>query len=180
MKKIVVTLFAITILSLSGCKGGGYTMKQTIQIASPVFGNGEFIPIKYTGFGEDVSIPLEWNDIPDKTQSIAIIMDDPDAPFGTFTHWIIFDISKNKHFLSEGVPQKPILEDGSKQGRNDFGNIGYNGPKPPSGKVHHYHIKIYALDTILNLQPGITSKAFFRAIKGHILAEGELIGLFKR
>ncbi len=179
MKKLAA-IFAILILVFTGCGGGGVSVKQTIKLTSTAFENGEFIPVKYTGFGKDVSIPLEWKGIPEEAKSIAIIMDDPDAPFGTFTHWIIFDIPISEHSLPEGIPQKPVLENGAKQGTNDFGKIGYNGPKPPPGKVHHYHIKIYALDTSLNLQPGVKAKEFHRAISGRILAEGELVGLFKR
>ncbi len=179
MKKIAV-IFAILILIFAGCGGGDVSVKQSIELTSSAFRNGEFIPVKYTGFGEDVSIPLEWEGVPEETKSIAIVMDDPDAPFGTFTHWIIFNIPKNERSLPEGVPQKPVMENGAKQGTNDFGRIGYNGPKPPAGKAHHYHIKIYALDAILNLPSGIRAKEFHSAVSGHILAQGELIGLFKR
>ncbi len=179
MRKITV-IFVILILIFTGCGGGDDSVKQSIELTSSAFRNGEFIPVKYTGFGKDVSIPLKWKGMPEEAKSIAIVMDDPDAPFGTFTHWIIFDIPIDKHALREGIPQKPILEDGARQGTNDFGRIGYNGPKPPAGKTHHYHIKIYALDTVLNLPPGARAKEFRRIISGHILAEGELIGLFRR
>ena len=179
--KVILIIVVLAAIALSGCaKGGANKVEETITISSPAFKNGETIPIKYTGFGEDVSIPLNWENIPDKTKSIAILMDDPDAPIGTFTHWIIFNIPVSKTGLPEGVPQEAELPDGSKQGRNDFGRIGYNGPMPPAGKVHHYIITIFALDTVLNLPAGINAKTFHRALQGHILAEGKLVGLYKR
>ena len=151
-----------------------------IKLTSSAFGDMETIPVEYTGFGKDLSIPLEWENIPAEAKSIAVVMDDPDAPIGTFTHWIIFNIPTDKNSLSEGISQKPVLSDGARQGKNDFGRIGYNGPMPPAGKVHHYRITIYALDTVLNLNAGIKAKEFHRAIKGHILAQGLLTGLYKR
>jgi Raf kinase inhibitor-like YbhB/YbcL family protein len=180
-RNMILILLALFVFAASGCaKGGASKMQETIVLKSPTFENMETIPVKYTGLGEDVSIPLQWSNIPSGTKSIAILMDDPDAPIGTFTHWIIFDIPPEKTALPEGVPQELELSDGSKQGKNDFGRIGYNGPMPPPGKVHHYVITIFALDTVLNLPAGINAKAFHRAIKGHILAEGKLVGLFKR
>ncbi len=177
--KIVIALLALLFIAFSGCKGGGAAVKK-MNVESPAFANGEFIPVKYTGMGEDVSVPLKWSGAPDGTKSFAIVMDDPDAPIGVFTHWIIFDIPADQNSLEEGVPRVPVLENGAKQGTNDFGRIGYNGPMPPPGKVHHYHIKIYALDFVPNISPGIRAKALFTAIKGHVIAEGETVGLFKR
>jgi len=179
--KAILIAAVLSMVILSGCaKGGADRVKETITISSPAFKDGETIPVKYTGFGEDVSIPLNWKNIPNGAKSIAILMDDPDAPIGTFTHWIIFNIPVSTTRLPEGVPQVPELPDGSKQGRNDFGRIGYNGPMPPAGKVHHYIITIFALDTVLNLPAGINAKTFHRALQGHILAEGKLVGLYKR
>ncbi len=179
--KAKIALILTILLILSGCgKGGESKVENTITVKSPAFKNMDYIPIKYTGFGEDVSIPLQWGNLPEGTKSVAIVMDDPDAPIGTFTHWIIFNIPPDAHGLSEGVPKKGTLENGAKQGTNDFGRIGYNGPMPPPGKAHRYRIKVYALDTMLSLNSGIRIKEFYRAIKGHVIGEGLLTGLYKR
>ena len=177
--KVIAVLITFFVIIFTGCKGNVGRMNQ-IKLTSPAFGNMKTVPVKYTGFGKDLSIPLNWDNIPADAKSIAIVMDDPDAPIGTFTHWIIFNIHPDENSLPEGIPQKPVLSGGAKQGRNDFGRIGYNGPMPPAGKVHHYRITIYALDTVLDLDAGIKAKEFHRAIKGHILAQGLLTGLYKR
>lgn len=179
MKKILIFLVIAMVLFLPACKSvnPGQNVKDTIILSSSAFNNLGRIPVKYTGNGKDVSPPLHWSNVPENAHSLAIAVDDPDAPH-TFTHWIIFNIPSNETQLAEGIPQELILPDGAKQGKNDFGNIGYNGPKPPSGQIHHYRFTIYALDETLNTKPGISRKEFFKAISGHILAKGTLIGLY--
>lgn len=157
-------------------KGGAV---MDIKVTSQAFKNGEMIPKKYTGDGEEVSPPIEWSDIPDNTKSIALISDDPDAPAGTWVHWVIFNIPADLRGLPENVPHAPILDNGTRQGLDDSGNNGYGGPCPPSG-THRYYFKVYALDSMLDLKPGIRKKDLLRAMEGHILVQGELMGKYKR
>lgn len=157
---------------------GGKTM--SFQIKSPAFENGQPIPVKYTGQGKDVSPPLEWSGAPAGTKSFALINDDPDAPVGTWVHWVIYDIPANATNLAENIPAKETLPDGSKQGLNDWGRVGYGGPMPPPGKPHRYFFKLYALDTVLNLKPRATKAELLRAMQGHILAQAELMGTYQR
>jgi Raf kinase inhibitor-like YbhB/YbcL family protein len=157
-------------------KGGA----MSLQISSTAFSAGETIPKKFTCDGPDVSPQLKWNDPPANAQSIALIMDDPDAPAGTWVHWVLYDLPPNARELSEGVTKEEQLPSGARQGRNDFGKIGYGGPCPPPGNPHRYFFKLYALDTKLGLKARATKADVERAMKGHILAQGELIGKFGR
>ena len=143
-----------------------------LVIKSSAFKNNEFIPSKYTCDGLNINPEISIDEIPENTKSLAIIVDDPDSPNGTFCHWLIWDIS----------PKSSIKEDSSPgiQGRNSMGENKYSGPCPPGGK-HHYHFKVYALDTKLSVLPLSTNqKEFEKAMKGHVIAWGELIGLYKR
>lgn len=158
---------------------------QNITIWSEAFRTGEMIPKKYTCDGKDISPPLSWTGTPSGTQSIALIMDDPDAPGGTFVHWVAFNIPPHIRMLPEGIPKTSALTpwpfgDSSYQGINDFGNIGYGGPCPPPGKSHRYFFKVYMLDTKLSLPPGSSKADIERAMNNHILAKGELIGIYGR
>lgn len=153
---------------------------MALEIKSASFKNGDFIPAKYTCKGEDISPPLEWVDIPESTKSFALISDDPDAPAGTWVHWVIYDIPAGKKGLSEATKKDKVLEDGSKQGLNDFHRIGYGGPCPPPGSVHRYFFKLYALDADLDLKPGLTKNDLVNAIEGHVIEEASLLGKFKR
>ncbi len=152
----------------------GFTLKTT------AFQSGGEIPRKYTCSGEDVSPALTWNGAPDGTKSFALIADDPDAPVGTWVHWVAYDIPASTRQLPEGVPKSENIPGGGRQGQNDFKKTGYGGPCPPPGKPHRYFFKLYALDTTLNLPSGTTKKALEQAIKGHILAQSELMGKFAR
>ena len=153
--------------------------KMEIRITSAAFKEGEFIPKKYTCDGENVSPPLEWNGIPVEAKSIAIICDDPDAPMGTWVHWVVFNIPASKNKLNEKIPANKVLEDGTTQGSNDFKKIGYGGPCPPSG-THRYFFKIYALDKRVELIPGATKSELLHEINEHILAEGKLMSKYSR
>jgi Raf kinase inhibitor-like YbhB/YbcL family protein len=181
-KIAVLTGFLLCISTLfpgklfSQAKGGA----MAVQISSPAFSAGESIPKKFTCDGPDVSPQLKWNDPPAKTQSFALIMDDPDAPVGTWVHWVLYDLPANTRELPEGVAKQEELSGGTRQGRNDFGRIGYGGPCPPPGKPHRYFFKLYALDTKLNLKAGASKADVERAMKGHILAQAELIGKYGR
>ena len=150
-----------------------------MEIISSTFNEGAMIPKKYTCDDIDISLPLKWSKIPEGTKTFAIICDDPDAPMGTWVHWVIYNLPANINELSEDVPSLEILPNGAKQGRNDFGKIGYGGPCPPGG-THRYYFKIYALSEELKVEIGITKSELLKAMEGHILSEGQLMGRYKR
>jgi len=150
-----------------------------VKLTSAVFEQGGLIPATYTCDGRDVSPPLAWSGAPDHTKSFALISDDPDAPMGTWVHWVAWNIPGTTTALEENVPKKETLPNGMKQGTTDFRRIGYGGPCPPSG-THRYFFKVYALDTNLNLPARTTKKELERAMQGHILAQAELMGKYKR
>jgi Raf kinase inhibitor-like YbhB/YbcL family protein len=150
------------------------------ELRSSAFRQNQAIPKKYTCDSSDVSVPLNWNDPAQGTKSFGLIADDPDAPRGTWVHWVLFDLPSDARELAEGIPAKETLDDGAKQGKNDFGKIGYGGPCPPPGPVHHYQFKLYALDKMAGLRPGATKQQLLDAMKGHILVQAELIGTYKR
>ena len=159
--------------------GGATTM--TITLTSPAFREGETIPKTYTADGDNVSPPLEWGDPPAGTAGFALIADDPDAPRGTWVHWVLFDLPPGERRLDQGVPPGESLPDGARQGKNDFRKVGYGGPSPPPGKPHRYFFKLYALDTRLDgLQPGATRQQLLDAMQGHILAQGQLMCTYGR
>jgi Raf kinase inhibitor-like YbhB/YbcL family protein len=166
----------VTEMALPEAKGG----PMSLQISSSGFATGEAIPKKFTCDGPDVSPNLTWNDLPANTKSIALIMDDPDAPVGTWVHWVLYDLPPETHELAEGVAKQEQLSNGARQGRNDFGKIGYGGPCPPSGKPHRYFFKLYVLDAKMNLKAGATKTQLETAMKGHILAQAELMGKYGR
>ena len=159
-------------------------LPMTIKIESQAFVHNGPIPKKYTGDGEDVSVPLKWSNLPKDTKELALICDDPDAPtVQPWVHWVIYKIPPQTSELKENIPKKPELTEppGAFQGKNSWGKVGYNGPAPPRGHgVHHYHFKIYALDSILNIKPGVDKQTLLKAMEGHILAMGEIIGTYER
>ncbi len=144
------------------------------------FAHGASIPRTFTCDGEDRSPALEWSGAPTGTKAFALIADDPDAPAGTWVHWVIYNIPAAAHSLAGGVEKKEELADGSRQGRNDFRKIGYNGPCPPPGKAHRYFFKLYALGAELGLAPGATKAEVERAMSGHILGQAEWMGRYQR
>jgi Raf kinase inhibitor-like YbhB/YbcL family protein len=153
---------------------------MTIVLSSTAFKEGDRIPVKYTCDGQDISPALVWDEPPQQTEAFVLMVDDPDAPGGVFTHWMIFNIPANTHQFGEGVPIQEQLESGALQGKNDFGKIGYRGPCPPSGSSHQYRFTIYALDQRLNLKAGASKKQVIDAMQGHILAQGRLTGTYQR
>ena len=153
---------------------------MSLQIASTAFSEGQPIPQKHTGQGQDASPPLKWTGAPANTKSFALIADDPDAPVGTWTHWVLFDLPPTTTELAEDQPKTQFLPGNAKQGINDFRRLGYGGPMPPPGKPHRYFFKLYALDTLFGLKPGATKKEVEAAMKGHILADGQLMGTYQR
>jgi Raf kinase inhibitor-like YbhB/YbcL family protein len=150
-----------------------------LNVTSTAFNDGGFIPKKYTCDSSNISPPLKWSGVPEKTKSIALICDDPDAPMGTWVHWVVYDIPPELDSFPENVPPDKIMETGASQGTNDFRKIGYGGPCPPGG-THRYFFKVYALDNLLELSPGLTKGELLIAMEGHILAEGKLIGRYSR
>lgn len=148
-------------------------------IASPSFKAGERIPSVHSCDGDDTSPPLQWNDPPAQTKSFALISDDPDAPSGDWVHWVVWNIPAEARALPESLPKKGALPDGTRQGTNDFGRIGYGGPCPPSG-THRYYFRLYALDAVLELPEAARKAQLERAMKAHVLAAAELMGKYQR
>ncbi len=151
-----------------------------MRLKSEAFRPNEHIPETYAREGEDKSPPLSWSDVPEDTEALALIVEDPDAPRGTFTHWLMWDIPVNEERLPEDVSHAGDFTDGRRQGDNDFDERGYSGPKPPSGEEHRYVFKLFALDRRLQLAEGSHKDELLRAMRGHILDQTELIGRFRR
>lgn len=178
-------LLGLTGLSLIACGSINNTKLHqplavsTMRLKSTAFPNDGLIPAKYTCDGTDISPPLSWDNPPSGTQSLALIVDDPDAPTGIFVHWVLYDIPFQIRQLSEGAAPQRTLLNGGVQGKNDFGNLGYGGPCPPSG-THRYFFKLYALDRELGLESGATKKQLEAAMDGHVLTAAEVIGRYSR
>ena len=152
---------------------------MTIELTSSAFVAGGAIPAKYTCNGEGTSPPLQWTSPPTTARSLALVVDDPDAPSGTFVHWVIYNLPPDARGLPENVPADESLPDGSLNGKNGAGRLGYAGPCPPSG-THHYHFKLYALDVKLDAAAGWSTDQLLAAMQGHILAQAELVGLYSK
>ena len=150
-----------------------------LQITSSAFAEGQLIPKKYSCDGENVSPPLAWSGVPPEASTLALIADDPDAPAGTWTHWIVFNLPASATGLPEAVAATNKLENGALQGTNSYRKVGYGGPCPPGG-THRYYFRLYALDAPLTLSNGATAKDVQAAMQGHILATAELMGRYKR
>jgi len=148
---------------------------DNLKVSSPSFKDGEFIPKKFTCDGEDISPEIIWEGIPEGAKSFALICDDPDAPSGDFVHWVVFNIPSDKSVLEENAEVSDIAD----LGMTDFGRAGYGGPCPPSG-IHHYHFKVYALREVLDVSGTIDKYQLLEKMEGHILAKGEIAGLYKR
>lgn len=153
---------------------------MSFALSSTAFANGGTIPGKYTCDGADRSPALRWSDAPPGTQSFALIADDPDAPRGTFTHWIIWDIPATENTLPEDLPKVAEAGNGARQGTSDFHRVGYGGPCPPPGKAHRYFFKLYALDAKLGLKAGAGRNELEGAMQQHILSKTEWMGSYGR
>lgn len=168
------------IIAMAGCKSQEASLSQegevemSIQITSSIFNEGDRIPRLYTCDDQNVSPPLAWTGIPSDTVSLVLIMDDPDAPAGTWVHWVLYNLPPDLTGLEQGK------SGGGVDGKNDFNRLGYGGPCPPKGSNHRYFIKVYALDTILDLKSGATKAQVESAMRGHILAQGQLMGKYGR
>jgi Raf kinase inhibitor-like YbhB/YbcL family protein len=157
-----------------------HSEKSTMQLSSTAFADGQPIPARYTCDDRNISPPLKWSGTPAGSKSLALIADDPDAPVGTWVHWVLYDLPANLSELQENLPKGQYIPGGGKQGLNDFKHLGYGGPCPPPGKPHRYFFKLYALDAMLELKAGATKKELERAMDKHVLAEGQLMGTYKR
>jgi Raf kinase inhibitor-like YbhB/YbcL family protein len=158
-------------------------MAQTmtaLQLTSPAFPPGGTIPRDYTADGRNVSPPLRWDDVPAGTESLVLIGEDLDAPSGLFTHWLAYNLPADLTGLDEGVPTDRTLPDGTAQGTNGFGKVGYGGPSPPRGRPHRYVFRLSALDAKLDLPPGAGRDELISAMFNHVLAEGDLTGTYGR
>lgn len=153
---------------------------MAFELQSPAFAPGAEIPVKHTCDGPDLSPPLRWTEPPAKTQSFALIVDDPDAPVGTWVHWVLYGLPAALRALPEGVPARDTVLGVGTQGVNDFRNVGYGGPCPPRGPAHRYFFKLYALDIALTLPPRKTKAEVLKAMEGHVLGQTELMGRYKR
>jgi Raf kinase inhibitor-like YbhB/YbcL family protein len=157
-----------------------HTEPLPIVVKSVAFAEGQTIPTRYTGDGADLSPPLTWSEVPEAAQSLALICEDPDAPRGIWSHWVLFNLPSESRQLEEGIPPRADLPNGAVQGTNDFGKLGYGGPAPPPGKPHRYFFKLFALDTRLTLRSGAKRQEVLTALEGHVLGQGELMGTYGR
>ena len=183
-QKIIYHLCCFFILSIFLCscqtkKGTNNSGGNHMKVISTAFSEGTMIPRKFTCDDTNVSPPLKWSQAPEGTKTFAVICDDPDAPSGTWVHWVLYNLPSSVNGLSENVPPMESLPNGAKQGKNDFGKIGYRGPCPPGG-THRYYFRVCALDKELNVKSSITKAELLKAAEGSILAEGELMGKYKR
>lgn len=153
---------------------------MALEVSSLVFEDQSPIPVDYTCDGDNVSPPIAWSGAPSDVRSFALICDDPDAPMGTWVHWVVYDIPSDETELPEAVPDLRELPSGAHHGRNDFKNLGYGGPCPPAGNPHRYFFKLYALDKMLQLEPGATKQEVREAMEGHVLDQAELVGTYQR
>lgn len=151
-----------------------------MRLMSQAFEHEQPMPERYTADGEDISPPLKWREAPDGTDAFALVVEDPDAPDGTFVHWVLYDLSATENGLPENVAAGPTGFKGAKQGRNDFGNVGYGGPAPPPPAEHRYVFELLALDAPTGLEPGADREALRAATEGHVLGIARLTGRYRR
>jgi Raf kinase inhibitor-like YbhB/YbcL family protein len=187
-------LMALLLVCLAGCAAtraqapaplpppGPKAPPSTLRLASTAFADGGAIPVRYTGDGQDVSPPLGWTGLPAATKELALLVEDPDAPRGTFVHWVLYALPPTLAGLPEEAPKTETLPSlgNARQGKNDGGGIGYMGPAPPPGSLHHYHFRLYALRAPLGLKRGASAEELRSAVQGQILGEADLVGTYKR
>jgi hypothetical protein len=171
-----ILIAGVCLITINAMAGGN---KMALKITSSTFTEGGRIPKQYTCDGADISPDLSWAGVPESTKSLVLICDDPDAPMGTWVHWVLFNIPPGESALPAKTPSNANLSNGAKHGTNDFRRLGYGGPCPPGG-THRYYFKLYALDIELNLDSGATKSKVEEAMRGHILAEGQLMGKYQR
>jgi Raf kinase inhibitor-like YbhB/YbcL family protein len=182
---IKVTVLVCLAASVVGCQSASTPAAEgetsmALQVTSPAFSEGEAIPKKHSCDGEDLSPALAWSGVPEGMKSLALIMDDPDAPAGTFVHWVLYNIPPDLASLPEGVAKTESVPGIGTQGLTGFGRTGYGGPCPPRGPAHRYYFKVYALDTTLSLKARASKADVEKAMSGHVLAQGQLMGKYSR
>jgi len=178
---LVFTFVGLCVIKSSGLLFAAESKgAHTMELKSSAFQTGGNIPRKYTCDANDVSPELSWSKAPAGTKAFALIADDPDAPAGTWVHWVIYDLPADAKELAEGVPTTEALTNGARQGTNDFRKVGYGGPCPPEGRPHRYFFKLYALDAATGLKPRASKQQLLNAIKNHVLGEAEIMGRYKR
>jgi len=177
---------AILAVTLTGCFGDRVEIPEPqpkttnpVTLESSAFAPDAMIPAQYTCTGDNISPPLAWGEVPPETRSLALVMDDPDAPGGTFVHWVMYGLPPETRQLAPALPGEPTLPSGGSQGKSSFGKTGYGGPCPPSG-THRYSFRLYALDKPVDLPPGATKAELFEAINGSVLAIAQLIGRYSK
>ncbi len=153
---------------------------MALKLTTPQWKHGDTIPTKYTADGADLSPPLHFEAVPAGTKAFVLVCDDPDAPAGTWVHWVIYNVPGVAHGLPEGVPTSPSLTDGSRQGKNSWDKIGYGGPSPPPGKPHRYFFRLYALHDSINSAPGLSAKEAESAARAKSIEMAELMGTYGR
>jgi Raf kinase inhibitor-like YbhB/YbcL family protein len=180
-------LFPLLLVTVTSCGSSALHSEQGhdpspsgFRIESAAFKEGAFIPSRFSCQGENISPALKWTDPPAGARSFALIVEDPDAPAGVWTHWVVFNLPAQARAMDENAPQQAELPNGGLQGLTSFGSVGYGGPCPPPGRAHRYFFRLYALDTVLSLQAGAAKQDVLAALKGHILGEAQLMGRFKR
>jgi Raf kinase inhibitor-like YbhB/YbcL family protein len=176
----LVAPVAMAVALTASCSVGRPPGRNGIVVTSPAFRSGEDVPAQNTCGGANTSPALAWKPIPKSAKSITVTCDDPDAPSGDWVHWVLYNLPPSVAGLPGAMPTTANLNDGAVQGTNDFHTIGYSGPCPPPGAPHHYHFRVDALNVRLSLPPGATKAALDAAMQGHILAQGELVGLYGR
>lgn len=177
---LYATILALFFVSVSCSKSGEEARKgPVLEVKSPAFGHAKSMSDKYTCDGADVSPPLEWKNAPPGTKAFAVICETPDAPTGNWVHWVIYDIPADAAKLDEAVAKKEQLENGARQGKNDYDQIGYSGPCYPAGQ-HRFFFRVYALDGPTKLKAGATKDQLLQVMQGHILAEGALMSVYAR
>jgi hypothetical protein len=185
---LALAAFALTLFGFAACGAGedptGVPPQDAPLGSLPLFSEslteGGPVPVQLTCDGADISPHLRWGEPPPETKSLAVVMDDPDAPRGVFYHWLVFDIPGNVRAIPAGAPKTDRLDNGAAQGRNDFGSIGYRGPCPPKGSPHEYRVFVYALDKELKLAPGVKAPEMLAAMRGHVQAVGKLSASYQR
>jgi hypothetical protein len=178
---LLLLAFLLAVPFLAGCRhlAPALAAGASIALSSTSLQDGK-VPRQCTCDGDDASPPLQWTAPPTGTKSFALTMTDPDAPGGTFTHWVLFNLPAGTSSLAQGLPKQGQLSDGSRQGRNDFGKVGYGGPCPPRGNPHRYVLTLYALDRAVDLNDGSSRSQVEGAMNGHVLAHGELTARYGR
>jgi Raf kinase inhibitor-like YbhB/YbcL family protein len=175
-----VFCFALSVALAISASSQSTERTPAMQLTTSAFKTGEAIPAKHTCDGQNLSPAFKWTGTPANAKALALIADDPDAPGGTWVHWVLFDVPPNVTELPEGIEKSQFIPSGAKQGLNDFRHLGYGGPCPPHGKPHRYFFKLYALDKEIGLKPGASRKEVEKAMEKHILAEAALMGTYQR